>query len=464
MADKNRILQNMKAGDFESIFEGIMKFSKDGLFVTDHEGTILMVNRATEKMVDFKASDILGRNAREVAADGYYSKSVAIEVIEKGRPVSMIQYSRNGKKILATGIPIHNADGELRFVLVNDRDISSLEHLSEVLEQEMAGPELRYEFSDLGLAATELQDVLVKSSAMHSVIKTAVRAARYDLTLVITGDSGVGKSMIARAIHRISERRNGQFVEVNCGAISDSLLESELFGHEKGAFTGAAPTGKKGLFEIAHGGTLFLDEVGEIPLHLQVKLLRFLEGGGIVRVGGLKTIEINTRVIAATNRDLDTMVREGTFRSDLYYRLNVVSLHIPPLRERKEEIAPLIDHFLDRFNKDFKTDKSLSRAARNALLACPFPGNIRELENLIRRLVAMTEDEVIKLRHLPDKYRRGIELHNDAEPRTQDHFESVKLFERQALEEAVKIHGSQRKAARALGISQSVISKKLQQK
>lgn len=463
MFDKNLLIHNIKASDIASIFEGIMRYSKDGLFVTDHEGTILMVNRATEKMVEFEARDILGLNAREMVAAGYYDKSVAIEVIEKNQPVSMIQYSRNGKKILATGIPIHDEKGGLRFVLVNDRDISSLENLTESLEQELLGQEFRYEFSDLGVAATELQEVLVKSAAMHAVLKTAIRAARFDLTLVITGESGVGKSMIARAVHRLSERRNGQFVEVNCGAISDSLLESELFGHEKGAFTGAAPTGKKGLLEIAHGGTLFLDEVGEIPLHLQVKLLRFLEGGGIVRVGGVKTIEINTRVIAATNRNLEQMVENGDFRSDLYYRLNVVSLHIPSLRERREEVSPLITYFLDRFNKDFRVNKTLSRAARNSLLIYSFPGNIRELENLIRRLVAMTEEDVIKVCHLPECYQKtdageSVSPTGSAKGRLED----VRVFERQILEEAIRKHGSQRKAARALGISQSTISKKLQ--
>jgi PAS domain S-box-containing protein len=462
MFDKSPVAHNMKASDYASIFEGIMRYSKDGLFITDHEGTVVMVNRATEEMVDFDASTILGRNARELVATGYYDTSVSLEVLKKKRPVSMIQVTRNGKRILATGIPIFGEKGDIRFVLVNDRDITSLENLTESLEQELLERDVRYEFSDMGLAATELQDFVIKSPAMHKVMKTAVRAAKFDLTLVITGQSGVGKSMIARTVHRLSERRNGKFIDVNCGAISDTLLESELFGHEKGAFTGASPTGKKGLFELAHNGSLFLDEVGEIPLHLQVKLLRFLEGGEIVRVGGLKSIKINTRVIAATNRNLEEMVENGRFRSDLYYRLNVVPLRIPSLAERREEISPLIDFFLKRFNKEFKVGKELSRAARNTLMAYPFPGNIRELENLVKRLVAMTEEDDINVRNLPESLRQAVPEEGwDGPAPPGDYQEEVKRFEIRMIEEAVRKFGSQRKAAKELGLSQSTLSRKL---
>ncbi len=462
MTEKNPGAHTMKPSDFASIFEGIMRHSKDGLFITDHEGTVLMVNRATEKMVDFDAATILGRNARELVAAGYYDKSVALEVLRNKRPVSMIQVTRNGKRILATGIPIHGEDREIRFVLVNDRDITTLENLTESLEQELLKRDVHLEFTDLGLAATELQDFVIQSPAMHRLMKTAVRAAKFDLTLVITGQSGVGKSMIARTVHRLSERRNGKFIDVNCGAISDTLLESELFGHEKGAFTGASPTGKKGLFELAHNGSLFLDEVGEIPLHLQVKLLRFLEGGEVVRVGGLKSMKINTRVIAATNRNLEEMVARGTFRRDLYYRLNVVPLRIPSLAERKEEISPLIDFFLKRYTKEYKLNKEISRAARNTLLAYDFPGNIRELENLIKRLVAMTEEEEIQVRHLPDSIRRAVPEQAWDNPEVPGEYQDeVKRFEVRMIEKAVQKYGSQRKAAKELGLSQSTLSRKL---
>lgn len=451
----------MNGSDFEVVFEAIMRNSKDGLFITDHEGTVIMVNRATEKMVDFDVSKILGRNVREIVAAGFYDKSVALEVLKKKKPVSMIQVTRTGQRILASGIPIFGNDGNIRFVLVNDRDITSLENLTDSLEKELLERDVHYEFSDLGIAATELQDIVVKAPAMHDVMKTAVRAAKYDLTLVLTGNSGVGKSMIARMVHRLSERRSGKFVDVNCGAISDSLIESELFGYEKGAFTGASSQGKKGLFEIADNGTLFLDEIGEIPMHLQVKLLRFLEGGEMVRVGGLKSIKVNTRIIAATNRDLEEMVAKGSFRSDLYFRLNVVPLRIPSLSERKEEVGPLVDFFLARFNREYKVTKTISRGVKNFLQSYTFPGNIRELENLMKRLVAMTAEEDIKVHHLPHHVRQiGAEGDTMSDQKA-GRLDGVRDLEQQIIHDAVKKYGSQQKAAAALGLSQSTISRRL---
>lgn len=451
----------MKTADFETVFEAIMRNSKDGLFITDHEGTIMMVNRATEKMVEFEISKILGRNVQEMLDAGYYDKSVALEVIRTKQPISMIQVSRNGKRILATGIPILDDKNNIQFVLVNDRDITSLENLTESLEEELLARDVHYEFSNFGLAATELQDIVVRAPAMIEVMKTAVRAAKYDLTLVITGSSGVGKSMIARMVHRLSDRRNGKFIDVNCGAISDSLIESELFGYEKGAFTGASAQGKKGLFEIADKGTLFLDEIGEIPMHLQVKLLRFLENGEMVRVGGLKSMKVNTRVITATNRNLEEMVANCTFRSDLYYRLNVVPIRIPSLAKRREEIGPLIDFFLARFNREYRVEKTISRGARNCLLTYSFPGNIRELENLLKRLVTMVEDEEIKAHHLPQQLRPEKEIQVNNGKNEESGLAEVRNLELQMIQDAITEHGSQRQAAVALGLSQSTISRKI---
>lgn len=458
---REKIASNMEPADFEAVFEAIMENSKDGLFITDHEGKVIMVNRATEEMVEFEAEKILGRNVREIVKEGYYDKSVALEVLKKKQQISMIQVSKNGKRILATGMPIFSESGAIRFVLVNDRDITSLENLTENLEQELLKADRRYEFSDLGLVATELQNFIVKAPSMHQVLKKAVRAAKFDLTLVITGDSGVGKSMIARMVHRLSDRRNSKFIDVNCGAISESLIESELFGYEKGAFTGAAPKGKKGLFEIADKGTLFLDEIGEIPEHLQVKLLRFLENGELVRVGGIKSIKINTRIIAATNRNLEEMVAKGTFRRDLYYRLSVVSLKIPPLAGRKEEIVPLVDFFLGRFNKDYSAKKTVTQSVKLILQNYSFPGNIRELENLMRNLVAMTEEEIIQTYHLPSRIK-GSDLDQIVSvPPSQYDLKNLKDLEIETIKKAVQKHGSQSRAAKALGMAQSTISRKL---
>lgn len=460
---KKGIAHNLKSKDLGRIFEGIMAHSRDGLFVVDRKGTVVMVNHATEEMFDFKAEDVLGRKVQDLVDEGFYNPSVSLLVIEKKVAISLIQTTRRGKRILSTGIPIFDEQAEIQFVLVNDRDISLINTLAETLHPDNTGENsFRMELSDLDLAATALEGMVIKSPAMVQVIKTAVRAAKFDIPLIITGESGVGKSMIVRLIHQLSERRNNPFADLNCGAITETLIESELFGHESGAFTGASAKGKKGLVEIAHKGTLFLDEIGEIPLALQVKLLKFLEKMEFIRVGGTQTVNIDTRIIAATNRDLEEMVLEGLFRSDLYYRLNVVPIRIPPLRERKEEIIPLSQFFLDKFNKEFNTRKILSKTAKEALADYAFLGNVRELENLMKRLVTMTEGDYITERHLPDMLARGGALFQRGENDEKSGYRhEVTAFETKIIQEAIEKFGSQRKAAKALGVSQSTLSRKL---
>ena len=301
---------------------------------------------------------------------------------------------------------------------------------------------------------------MIKSPAMEKIIRTAVRAAKYDVPLLITGKSGVGKSMIAKLIHQLSDRRHFPFADLNCGSITASLIESELFGHESGAFTGASQKGKKGLFEIADKGTLFLDEIGEIPLPAQAKLLKFLESMELMRVGGIRSIKINTRIIAATNRNLEQMVEEKLFRSDLYFRLNVVPLEIPSLTERKEEIVPLATFFLNQLNKKFKTCKLISKPAQNLISEYHFPGNIRELENLMKRLVTMTEGDVIETEHLPPIFLQ-TNISSSASIGKENSKETINAFELKIINKVIKKYGSQRKAAKVLGISQSTLSRKL---
>jgi len=257
--------------DFERIFKAIMDCSQDGIFVTDHEGNIVMMNKASEALNDCKASEVLGRNVRDLVKEGFYDRSVSLEVLKQKRVVSLIQVSRNQKRVLATGIPIFDAHARLKFVLVNDRDITLIQGLIERLEADEAPAEkCRLDFSQMSRTITELQEIVVESPNMIEVIQGAVRAAKFDLAVVLRGESGVGKGLVAKLIHRLSGRRNGPFVHVNCGAFAESLLESELFGYEKGAFTGADPGGRKGRLELAHKGTLSLDEIGELPLPLQV--------------------------------------------------------------------------------------------------------------------------------------------------------------------------------------------------
>jgi transcriptional regulator with PAS, ATPase and Fis domain len=303
--------------------------------------------------------------------------------------------------------------------------------------------------------------MVVKNPAMIRVVQLVIQASKFDISMVLTGESGVGKSMIARLIHQISERRNYPFIDLNCAAITPTLIESELFGHGTGAFTGASNTGKKGLFEMAGKGTLFLDGIGEIPLPIQVKLLKFLETKELIRVGGTQPIKIDTRIIAATNQDLDEMVSGGLFRKDLYFRLSVVPIRIPSLAERPEDILPLAKSFLNRFNQEFKTRKKLSQSVCQVLSQYNFSGNVRELENLIKRLVTMTKNNRIELGHLPPMLAKQSRLELTLKSEMLTYQEEITAFEQKLLSNAIEKYSSQHKAAAVLGISQSTLSRKL---
>jgi transcriptional regulator with PAS, ATPase and Fis domain len=282
--------------------------------------------------------------------------------------------------------------------------------------------------------------------------------------VLLLGESGVGKGMIAKLIHKHSERSKGPFIRVDCASITDYLMESELFGYEKGAFTGAKVEGKPGLFELAHGGTLFLDEIGEIPLGSQSKLLRFLEEYEITRVGGINPRKINVRIIAATNRNIEEMVSSKHFRKDLYYRLNVIPIHISPLRERKEDIAGLIFHFLETFNNTYHRRKTFSPLVIDSLCKCEFSGNVRELANLIERLVVLSESDRIEINDLPDSIQiKDVPMIPNFVPPSEDLplKKALERCESIILERALKKCGSQRKASKILKVAQATISRKM---
>jgi two-component system response regulator AtoC len=305
------------------------------------------------------------------------------------------------------------------------------------------------------------EEIVFASEKIKGVVEFAKRISEYKTTVLITGESGTGKELIARAIHETSPRRDKPFVAVNCAAIPDTLLESELFGYVKGAFSGAHGT-KKGLFEEAHGGTLFLDEIGEFPLQLQPKLLRVLQEEEIRRLGDTKTVKIDVRIITATSRDLGQDVRQGIFREDLYYRLNILPVHIPPLRERKEDIAILLEHFLQKYNQKLNRKiKGVSPSAMSEILEYPWPGNVRELENVIERAMILTDSEYIQ--------RIDLSLReNDFRMNTL--IDSLSLEEAwQRLEKAYiekalsKTDGNRTQAAKLLGLSRRALLYKLKQ-
>lgn len=322
--------------------------------------------------------------------------------------------------------------------------------------------------SENQLLKTQLQEkhkissIVSQSQKMEEVINIAARVADSKANVLITGENGTGKEVLAKGIHYLSSRRDAPFVAVNVPALTETLLESELFGHEKGAFTGADKM-KKGRFEIAHGGTIFLDEVGDIPQSIQVKLLRVLQEHQFERVGGTEKIDVDVRIIAATNKDLEQKIKEGTFREDLYYRLNVVSIKIPPLRERKEDILPMIEGFIDKYSKENKKDKlEISKEAADVLMKYNYPGNVRELENIIERAVVLTRGKVITLNDLPINIKGFKEEKSLAVIGKGTLTQQVEAIEKQLIFDALQESGgNQTKAGKLLGLTERNLRYKL---
>ena len=449
--------------------EDAIEASHDGLFITDGLGNILMVNTAWERICGISREFVVGRNAQNLVNNKYYTESSVMAAIRARDKTSimleMTKGEKVGQKILATAIPIWGENGEIKSVVANIRDITEILQLKELLEKtqqlnEIYAAELETVRQQL---LTTNSDFIARSPATNRVLEMAAQVAKVDSTVLITGESGVGKEIVAKAIHRMSPRSEGPLIMINCGAIPETLLQSELFGYESGAFTGARRQGKPGMFEMAEKGTLFLDEIGDISIRLQAKLLRAIQDHQIIRIGGLKPIAIDARIMAATNRDLDKMVQAGSFREDLYYRLNVVAIEIPPLRERKEDIPLLVLHFLKKINGKYRFQKRIASEVVDGFMMHQWPGNIRELENVIERMLVMTEEEEITAKHLPLNLQSHVYPHGKP-PDVHENLPFKKVMERtekHLLEKAIRTHGSTRKVARALKINQSTVVRKL---
>jgi PAS domain S-box-containing protein len=447
----------------------IFESSYDGLYITDGKANTLRVNKAYERISGLQADDLIGRNMHELVKEGFFNQSATLEVLKVKEPVTLMQEISNQsgkKKVIVTGNPIFDEEQkEIYLVVTNVRDITELEDLREELEHRRTLSE-RYltELTELRLDLFSKDDFIARSDKMKQILRMAIKVAHVDTSILITGESGVGKGKLAKLIHQSSKRKKNPFIKINCGAIPETLIETELFGYEKGAFTGAKTDGKPGLFEVAHTGTIFLDEIGDLPLHIQVKLLGILEDKQLIRVGGTKPKTIDVRIIAASNHNLKKLVDEKLFRNDLFFRLDVVSLHIPPLRERKEDILPFVHHFLNRCNSTHETKKRFSAEAIDCLLNYNYPGNIRELENIIERLVVVGEDDLISMEDIP-KYLHETpsSLEESSYAHTQNNRlnSSLASYEAQLIENIVNKYGTTYKAAEILGVNQSTIVRKM---
>jgi len=445
--------------------EAIINSSSEGLWICDGEANVLRMNPASERIHDIKAEEIIGRNMQELVDEGFIDKSATLEVIKTRAAVNILQL-RKGRKLVITGTPVFDQDGKMIRIVSSVRDITEIETMQrELEEQEAMKDQLRNHMLELQNMKLESRRVIAKSPCMLKTLRQAIKVGSVDSSVLLLGESGVGKGLIADIIHKNSHRSEKPLIRINCGAIPDSLIESELFGYEKGAFTGARTGGKPGYLELADSGTLFLDEIAELPPPSQVKLLRFLEDGRITRLGGTISRSVDVRILAATHRDLEEMIGQGKFRLDLYYRLKVVPINVPAVRERRDCILPLIQHYIDFFGTKNGINKRLTRAASDALLSYPYPGNVRELMNICERLVVMSETELIDLKDLPnDIVHRAEEVTAGTAEWTNGMTlqQALDSLERKMLDHSIKLHGNQRNMASALGINQSTIARKLQ--
>lgn len=440
----------------ESLYDGIMFIEND---------KITRVNSSFSRITGIKEEKVLGKKVHEIDGEDHICLKTIQEVISLvkkfGKSMTGMGELKNGNEIYVTGTPI-KIKGEVKHITINIRDITELKILKEEVSRLMS---LYYSTpEEARISQLTGGEIIAENKIMRGIIDMIVRLAQVDTLVLFEGESGTGKELLARLIHRLSARRKGPFIPVNCGAIPENLFESELFGYAKGAFTGALKEGKPGLFELANDGIIFLDEIGELPLHSQVKLLKIIEDLEVVRVGGRTPIKLNVRIIAATNKDLPKMVKEGRFREDLFYRLYVVPIKIPPLRERREDIFPLAWHFLKKFNSKFNQSKTFSREIIEVMESYSWPGNVRELQNVIERMVVTSDEDVLRPKDLPPSiYLEDVEENGLIQVKGVISLPKAKeILEKKLISNVFSIKGTTtRHAARLLGVDHSTIVRKL---
>ncbi len=462
---------------------GVQRFidtSYDGMVVADGDCRVLAVNDAFIHISGLTREVIVGRNLRDLVEEGILPYSCTVHAVEQRKAVSASIKYHQGKDAIVSSTPLFDEAGRILRVISNVRDISELNNLHEKLKN-IKGIAKGYQRELKAMQITNSDEIrtLVRSRVMENLYDLIMKVADTDLQLLIRGESGVGKTAMAKFVHAASERQHtGNFIHVNCSAIPESLLESELFGYEEGSFTGAKKF-KTGLFELANKGTMFLDEIGDMPLPLQAKILNVLQERKFYRVGGTKEVAVDVRIIAATNTNLEQLIAKGAFRQDLYYRLNVIPVRIPPLAERREDILPLITHYLDKSNQRYKRNKSIAPEAIEILLKYNWPGNIREVMNVIERIVVIVDSPVIERRHLaeiaenPDLLKLIQSLVPERVPEadkkrlwqpTVPLKDLVQSVEEEIIEEALAKCGSLKEASKSLGIDVTTLIRKRNRK
>ncbi|WP_136796152.1 MULTISPECIES: sigma-54 interaction domain-containing protein [Desulfosediminicola] len=466
--------------------EGVLGTLDDGLYVTDKEGMTLHVNSSYERLTGLKAVELVGKNVRDLLDEGTFNAIVNPQVIEKREPVTELQVLGNGKRVVLRGTPVFNEYKEIALVVTTVRDVTLMGQMREQIKEQKKLLSIYHEHIESITTSNKDGESPYSSNQRDEIADLVKRVATTDAIILLLGETGVGKDWFARMAHESSLRKDQVFLKVDCGSISETLIESELFGYAPGAFTGANRQGKMGHFEMAHKGTIFLDEIGELPMPMQAKLLRVLQDQEVVRVGSSTPKKVDVRIIAATNRNLEAEVEKGNFRIDLYYRLRVAVVDIPPLRENPEMIPGLIYHFLERFNRKYKKEVTCHPESMRIFMAYRWPGNIRELENATQSLVVTCQGNEID----PDDlapcmqaayYQQRIQPEEasgtgsvpfpEAEAMQAGLFDmsgktlkqAVLEYERQVIQKTIDQLGSVTKASAALGINRTTLFRKMRE-
>ena len=433
--------------------EDVLDTLKVGISILDNKGTFLFVSRAILKTSGRTRSDYIGKTVYQFVEKGIFDKAIVDIVYKTKAPITHIQttIATNGKKrkYCVKVTPVFDGAGNIEYAISERYDIQCLNQ-----EYNKANEMAQQLTTSVNLSGppSKCADIIAESAEMQALLSSTKQVAQTDATVLLSGESGTGKEVFAHYIHQNSQRSRREMTVVNCAALPESLLEAELFGYEKGAFTGALNTGKTGLIESAHGGTLFLDEINSVPLAVQAKLLRTLETKTITHIGSVEQKPVDFRLIAATNADLEAAVKNGEFRADLFFRLNVVPLTIPPLREHKSDIVPLAEHFLGYFCRKYDVNKVLSKNIYALFQQYSWPGNVRELRNVVERLVVMSTSATVKIEQIPESIL----------PQQMGTLARRKDAERLRIEEALRINdGHRERTAKYLGISRRSLQYKL---
>ncbi len=451
--------------DEKTILEAIKNYYKETVFITDGEGMIIFVNREAGARLHTDSESMMGKHTLELIKEGLYQYSTTMDAIKKKQPVLAEIKHEDNNHLFSHSVPILNEKNEVVMVVTSNMSVEHNEEWANVIAHERKEADLMRRELDY-LRLQDQRVIVAHSPVMKNILSMIDAIAPTDSSVVLLGASGTGKDMMARLIHDKSRRAGKSYISINCAAIPDNLLESELFGYEPGSFSGALSKTKIGLFEAAAGGTLFLDEIGEMSMALQAKLLRVLENHEIRRVGGVKNINVDVRVICATNSELGELVEQKRFRKDLFYRLSVFTITLPLLKDRKEDIILIAENFVSELNKKYNKRKTLSKEMMQSLLEYDWPGNIRELRNVIERnyIITSENDNALLDGMMPSRSREEMTMIRDIEGITslKDYMD---IMEKQVIDKFLqKYNGNVQKTAERLGIHRSVLYKKIKYK